>query len=114
MTARDVWDGRPVIFAEFSIREGRPVTQAFQRDGEQGSFALLVASMRWADSGEPVFADIDAIEVQPFRLRPTLARLSAKAAFVNGLRADDPDDEADAAPVAGNGHDAEVAARPSS
>jgi hypothetical protein len=109
MTARDVWDGKPVTFVEFSIRDGKPVTEAFARDGQEGSFMLLVASMRWADTGEPVFADLAAVEDVSFKLKPVLARLSTKAAYVNGLLTDDPD----APPPPGNGHDTQADASPS-
>ena len=49
---RDSWNERPVTFAEFSIREGKAMLEAFSRDGEEGSFALLVLSLRYADTGE--------------------------------------------------------------
>ena len=108
MSTRDVWDGRPVTFAEFTIREGKAVNEAFAQGGEEGSYMLLVLSMRWADTGEPVFAEVNAIEALPYRLRNTLVRLSSKAAFVNGMTSDDPD-----APVTGNGHDTAASASPS-
>ena len=111
MSERDVWDGRPVTFAEFTIREGKAVNEAFAQGGEAGSYMLLVLSLRWADTGEPVFADVDVIEALPFRLRNTLVRLSAKAATANGMgiSADD-----DALVRNANGHDAGEAAGPSS
>ena len=110
-TARDVWEGKPVTFVEFTIKEGRAAREAFARDSEDGAIMLVVLSMRWADTGERVFATFDEAEAQPFRLRATLMRLSTKAAFVNGLRGDDPE----APPTAGsNGHDAQAAASPPS
>lgn len=83
------WDGRAVSFAEFTIREGRAVRAAFAKDGESGSYACLVASVRWADSGEPVFASVDEIEALPFRLQQRLLRLAGEAAKVNGMMDDD-------------------------
>ena len=74
-----------MTFAEFLIREGKAVNRAFAQGGEAGSYMLLVLSLRWADTGEPVFADVDVIEALPFRLRNTLVRLSAKAATANGM-----------------------------
>lgn len=100
---RDSWNGRPVKFVEFSIREGRSLVEAFQRDSEEGSFALLVQALRYADDGNPVFASVDEVMDQPFRHRERLAYLSGKCAFVNGLRERDPDgDGADGAQP--NGH----------
>ena len=112
MSERDVWDGRPVTFAEFSIREGKTVNEAFAEGGERGSYALLVLSMRWADSDQPVFASIEEIEALPFRLRGTLVRLSAKAATVNGMGISADGD--DALVRNANGHDTGEAAGPSS
>jgi hypothetical protein len=111
MSERDIWDGRPVTFAEFSIREGKPVNAAFELGGEAGSYMLLVLSMRWADTDQPVFASIDEIEALPFRLRGALVRFSAKAARVNGMGVDADDD---ALVRATNGHDVGEAAGPSS
>ena len=37
MSTRDVWDGRPVTFAEFTIREGKAVNEAFAQGGEERS-----------------------------------------------------------------------------
>lgn len=111
MSERDIWDGRPVTFAEFSIREGKAVNAAFADGGEQGSYALLVLSMRWADTDQPVFAGIEEIEALPFRLRGALVRLSAKAARINGMGVDADDD---ALVHKSNGHDAGEAAGPSS
>src|SRR5262245_47589735 len=108
MTARDVWNDRPVTFVEFSIRDGRPVDEAFAVDAEQGSFQLLVLSMRYTETSQPVFATVDEIFALPFRHRATLARLAAKAGFVNGLRLTDPD----APTPPSNGHDTEAAAGP--
>jgi hypothetical protein len=100
---RDSWNERPVTFAEFSIREGKPMLAAFERDGEEGSFALLVLSLRYADTGEAVFISVDEIMNQPFRLRERLSHLAGRCAFTNGLRATDP--SADVAVQAhSNGH----------
>jgi hypothetical protein len=111
VTERDVWDGRPVTFASLSILEGEPIIEAFGRgDGKRARYALLVASMRWADSGEPVFSSVDEIYAQPLRAWLTLVRLGNKAGFVNGLQDDDPD----ALPPPGNGHDRLASADPSS
>jgi hypothetical protein len=106
--SRDVWNERPVTFAEFSIRDGRPLDDAFAIDGEQGSYQLLVLSLRYADTGLPVFAAVDEIFALPFKHRATLGRLAAKAGFVNGLRLTDPD----AQTPPGNGPDTEAAAGP--
>jgi hypothetical protein len=110
MSERDTWDGRPVKFVEFSIRDGKPVNAAFAESAEQGSYKLLVLSMQWADTGQPVFASIEEIEVLPFRRRTALVRLSNKAAITNGMGLDDDD----ALVRTTNGHDTSEAAGPSS
>jgi hypothetical protein len=88
---RDNWNGRPVRFDGFSIRDGRAVTEAFQRDAEEGSFMLLVQSLRYADDGAAVFGSVDEVMDQPFKMRERIAYLAGKCAFVNGLREQDPD-----------------------
>ena len=96
---RDIWNDRPVTFVDFTIREGKVMTEAFARDGEEGSFMLLVLSLRYAESNEPVFASIDEVYAQPFRMRERLGRLATKAAFAAGMTTIDPD-----APPKTNGH----------
>jgi hypothetical protein len=109
---RDGWNGRPVKIVEFSIRDGRAVTEAFGRDNEEGAFALLVHALRYADDDTPVFTSTDEVYDQPFRLRERISYLAGKCAFVNGLRANDPDAEVadDAQP---NGHAEGAGAGPS-
>lgn len=103
MIDRNTWNGHPVTFAEFSIRDGRAVIDAFARNGEQGSFELLVKALRYTASGEPVFASVDEVMDQPFRLRDRIAYLAGKCAFANGMRDGDP--EMEVAPGAQpNGH----------
>jgi hypothetical protein len=105
-------NGRAVKFAEFTIRNGRSVLDAFARDAEEGAFTLLVASLRYADDGSAVFTSIEEVYDQPFRLRERLGYLASKCAFINGLRNDDPDAKVadDARP---NGHAEGEATRPS-
>ena len=100
---RDSWNGRPVKFVEFSIREGRPLVEAFARDSEEGSFVLLVQALRYADDDSPVFASVDEVMDLPFRHRERLAYLSGKCAYANGLRERDPDADV-AAGAQANGH----------
>lgn len=95
------WDGREVVFVDFSIREGRAVRAAFATDGEKGSYACLVASARYHDSGLPVFGSVDEIEALPFRLQQRVLRLAAVAAKTNGMI--DDDDAADARVTNGSG-----------
>ena len=104
MSARDVWEGRPVSFATLSVREGEPIIDTIAAGQPRaGRYALLVATMRWADTNDPVFASVDEIYAQPLRLWLVLQRLAAKAAYENGLQDADPDDVPP--PSAGNGHD---------
>lgn len=112
MIDREQWNGRKVTFADFNLKTGRLVTDAFQRDAQEGTFTMLVHSLRYADDGTPVFGSVDEVFEQPFRTRERLAHLAGKCAFQNGLRSDDPDAELgdDAQP---NGHAAGEAAGPS-
>lgn len=87
------WDGRDVVFADFSIREGREVRAAFAKDGERGSYECLMRSARYADTGEPVFASVDEIEALPFRLQQRVLRLASEAAKRNGMVEDEDDGE---------------------
>jgi hypothetical protein len=90
MSSRDNWNGRAVIFGEFDIKRGRIVRAAFREgDGETGSYACLVASLRYADTNELVFQSVGEIEAQPFRLQQRLLYLAGEAARVNGMLDDD-------------------------
>jgi hypothetical protein len=86
---RDSWNGRPVTFAEFTIRTGRAIIDAFGRDAQEGSFRLLVESLHYADDNTAVFASLDDIYDQPFRLNERIAYLAGKCAQANGLRGPD-------------------------
>lgn len=102
MSSRDAWNGRAVTFGEFTIKEGRAVRAAFRDgDGEAGSYAALVLSLRYADNGERVFQSVEEVEGQPFRLQERLLYLAGGAARVNGMLAAD-DDAAEG--VQPNGH----------
>jgi hypothetical protein len=104
---RDIWNDRPVTFAEFTIAEGKQMLKAYARDQEEGMHHLLVLSLRYADTGEPVFKSVAEIEALPFRHNFTLGRLASKAGFLNGMRSDP-----DAPTPAANGEDKETAAGP--
>ena len=112
MIDREQWNGRKVTFEDFNLKTGRLVTDAFQRDAEEGTWTMLVHSLRYADDGTPVFSSVDEVVDQPFRLRQRLGCLAAKCAFQNALRQDDPDAVVaeDAQP---NGHAEGEAASPS-
>jgi uncharacterized ferredoxin-like protein len=97
---RNQWDGRPVRFAEFTIKEGRAVRDAFRVDGETGSYVCLVKSARYVDTDEPVFASVDEIESQPFRLQQRVLYLASEAAKANGML----DADEGGAPAQANGH----------
>ena len=111
MIDRETWNGRAVTFAEFSIREGRAVTEAFQRDAEDGAMMLLVQALRYADDGSAVFGSLDEVLGQPFRLRERLSYLAGKCAFVNGLRGQDPDADVTPANVAAGQFDSNAPAQ---
>jgi hypothetical protein len=107
MTARDIWMERPVIFADFTIREGDWMHEGFEVGPIEGSYRLLSLSLRYADSNERVFPDSAPMWDLPYRYRAVLSRLSAKAAFACGMTNDDPENPA---PPPANGHDANAAA----
>jgi hypothetical protein len=79
------WNGRAVTLVEFSIREGRDVRAAYQKDGETGMWSVLVKSARYADDDTPLFASVDEVEAQPFRLHQRLMRIAARALDLNGF-----------------------------
>ena len=89
------WNGRAVKLVEFSIREGRDVRAAYQIDGETGMWAVLAKAARYADDDTPLFASIDEIESQPFRLQQRLMQLAARAIEVNGFGQPQRDDDGD-------------------
>ena len=110
--ARDIWNERPVVFAEFSITD----RQAAFIDGVRRATARRAPSccswlsLRYADTGEPVFGSIDEICAQPFRARARLVRLADQAAaFVNGLQVKR---SRRASRPPANGHDAAGGGRP--
>jgi hypothetical protein len=105
---RDVWNDRPVTFAKITLEEGDAVLEAFEASKYRGSRLLLALSLRYSDTNELVFRSVAEVNVLPFEMLNRIGRLSSKAAYVNGLRDDDPD----ALPI-GNGHDADAAAGPS-
>jgi hypothetical protein len=88
------WNGREVVFGEYDLRVGKAVREAFAESGEQGSYACLAASLRYADSGELVFASVDDVWAQPARLQGRVLRLAGEAAKLNGM-VDDADAEGD-------------------
>jgi hypothetical protein len=109
MSTRDVWESRPVGFRKLTVREGEPFIDIIAAGRpREGRYGLLAATMEWADTNELVFSSVDDIYALPLNHWLVLQRLSAKAAFANGLQDDDPD-----APITrGNGLDA-GAERPS-
>ena len=94
MIDREQWNGRTVTFADFNLKTGRLVTDAFQRDAQEGTFAMLVHSLRYADDGTPVFSSVDEVFEQPFRhARAAGLPRRPSARSRTALRADDPDAE---------------------
>jgi hypothetical protein len=88
MSDRDSWNGRAVMFAEFNVGVGDAVIDAFALGVRKGSRMLLVAALRYADTGEPVFDSIADVEAQPFRLNDRLTYLASRCAFLNGMGSD--------------------------
>jgi hypothetical protein len=100
---RNEWDGRAVTFAEFSIRQGREVRDAFAVDGENASYLCLALSMRYADSNELVFKSVDEVWQQPHKLQQRVFLLAREAMKVNAMLGEEPADGPKP-----NGHDAET------
>jgi hypothetical protein len=100
---RNEWNGRPVTFGDFDIKQGRAVREAFREDGEAALYLGLAASLRYADSGELVFQSVDEVWAQPNRLSERIFYLASEALTANGF--------ATGRPPAGapkpNGHDPE-------
>lgn len=85
------WDGRPVVFADLSIRQGDEVLAVCAEDGRRGTYACLVATLRYADTNEPVFRSIDELlDGQPFRLKKHATELARDAFLHNGMLGDQP------------------------
>lgn len=104
MMNRNEWNGRAVIFGEFDIKQGRAVLQAFREDGEAGLYAALVLSLRYADSKEPVFQNVDEVWQQPFRLQQRLVYLGGEAMAANGMPLTKAETDAEGKPIKPNGH----------
>jgi hypothetical protein len=85
MSYRDQWNGRPVTFGEFNIKQGRAVRAALREDGEHGSYACLALSLRYADDNALVFQSADEVEEQPVRLQQRVMYLAAEALKINGF-----------------------------
>jgi hypothetical protein len=103
MSERDIWDGRPVTFRRLTIEEGEPIIDIMASgDGRAAGYALLAATLQWADTKELIFPGVDYIRSLPLRDWLTLQRFAAKARFENGLQDADPDEP----PPPANGHDA--------
>ena len=93
MMDRESWNGRRVTFAEFNLIEGDAIIDAFTVSRFQGSRQLLLRALRYADTGEPVFASLAEIEQLPFKHNERLSYLAGRCAFANGLGRD-PDEQA--------------------
>lgn len=102
MIDRARWNDRAVTFAEFSVGEGDAILDAFAESGRKGSRLMLVHSLRYADTGEPVFSSVADVEAVPFRHTERLTYLSARCSHLNGF-GPDPDVELPGAQP--NGHD---------
>jgi hypothetical protein len=111
MTDRASWNDRPVSFVEFGMLAGDEVIDAYAKSARHGGRMIVLHSMRYTDTGTPVFASIGELEALPFRHFERITYLAARGAFVNGFGTD-PDAVPDPA-VQPNGH-AAAAAVPSS
>jgi hypothetical protein len=103
MIDRATWNERPVTFAEFSLVTGDQVIDAYAVSSRYGGRVLLLHTLRYADTGEPVFASVAEIEAVPFRQLERITYLTARGAFVNGF-GDDPDAPPKPGAVQPNGH----------
>jgi hypothetical protein len=79
------FDGREVEIKEFTIRELKPMRAAFEADQENGMWYVLLCSAHYQDTGEKVFADIDAILDLPARKSLLISSMANKAMEINGI-----------------------------
>lgn len=88
------WDGRDVEFVEYDIAVGEAVVAAATAAADlphgdpaknRAMYIALVASIRYADDGAPVFASVDEARAQPFRLIQRLQRLGMMAVDRNKI-----------------------------
>jgi hypothetical protein len=105
---RDIWEDRPVIFAEITLEQGDDVIVAFAEQNRLKACRHLVAlCMRYADTNELVFKSPAEAHALGMRMAAKMGRFYNKALFANGMRDEDPELEP-ASPPASNGHDAET------
>lgn len=80
------WNDRDVKFREISIGEGEAVLDAYSKgDTRHGLYLLILESARYADDGAPVFASLDEITAQPFRLQQRLIVMGQRASEANRI-----------------------------
>ncbi len=89
VTPKFQWLGREVRFDEIDIRAGKEVRAAFAQDNEMGMWVILAKSARYSDDGSLVFASIDEVMAQPFKLQQRLMRLAGQAVQANGMEPDE-------------------------
>lgn len=89
MATKLEWEGRPIVMADYSIRQGDAVLDLIRDNPQEGSFLCFMSAARWADTNEPVFQSLEEIWQLPFRLKQRVMQLATVAAAANGLMGDD-------------------------
>lgn len=79
------FNGREVEIKEFTIRELRPMREAFEADQENGMWFILVCSAHYADDGTKVFENVDAVLDQPAKRSLLLSSMANEAMEINGI-----------------------------
>jgi hypothetical protein len=79
------FNGREVEIKEFTIRELKPMREAFEADQENGMWYVLVCSAHYADDGSKVFENVEAILDQPAKKSLLISAMANKAMEANGI-----------------------------
>jgi hypothetical protein len=81
------WQGRPVTFKDFTVKDLDAVRAAFTSSNVEGMWFVLSLSAHYADGdGERVFQDVAAVEGSPARYAHVLMRMAVAAMAANGMQ----------------------------
>jgi len=83
------WNDREVYVKEFTIKEMKPVREAFAADNENGMWYVLSLTVRYKDDDTQVFPSVDDVLALPAKYILRLTRLAQEAMKVNGIIEDE-------------------------